>query len=596
MSGSQPQRTEGSRSARFSPLRRFRDHRWLLAAMLLAAMFEAIVIARSPLISRDGVKFIQLARQLPSGVSETLRTHDQHPGYPAMILAVRQLLPADDPGDATARWIQAARLSAALCGVLIVAVIWAIARVLFRDPVPDVAAIVAATLPVLRQNAADALSDSPHLLLWLTACLLACVAVRRWQVSWFAAAGLLSGLAYWVRPEGLSVALVLCAAAPLVAWWTRSASLPRLALCVTATAVVAVATIAPYSLLSSKLLTSKQDPMAKAEPVLPYVVRKAQADANSGAALEASTTETTARPTPHVAMLAVVMRTLGESVMELAAELMKALHYVYVPIFLFGCVFVVRREPPLAPITMINLLGLSHAALLLYVYFMSGYISHRHVLPIIALAIPACAVGLTHLGVWLADRLSVTPRRGVVIAALICVAIVTPRALRQLNYSYSHLLEAVRWIDAHTPPGAVVASNTSLVPFYAGRSGMHLNQSAPTVEEAIRADAENRCDYVVLDELTRDFNPSWRNQLDARFTLVKEFAPPRGAGHQTRMTIYEALPPAPKTSKVPLGSTVSKLDNTVSKDDAVDGTPTAHSAVRRLPLTDASVQAVSASL
>ena len=361
--------------------------------MLLAAVLEAIVIARSPVISRDGVNFIQMAQQLPDGVRTALRSHDQHPGYPVTILAIRQLLPADHPGDETGQWILAARLSTALCGVLLVAVVWAISRELFHDPVPNVAAMVAATLPVLRQNAADALSDTPHLLLWLTACLLACLAVRSWQVRWFAAAAFVSALAYWVRPEGLSVALILCAAAPLIAWRTRATGLPRLAVCVTTAAVVAVVTIAPYSLLSSKLLTSKQDPMAKAKPVLPYVVRQAQVKTPPVATPNKETGEPTlARAAPSTSV-SVIARTFGEGVVELVGELIKALRYVYVPIFLLGCLFVAGRRPPLAPFVLINLLGLLHATLLMHVYFMSGYISHRHVLPIIALAIPACAVG-----------------------------------------------------------------------------------------------------------------------------------------------------------------------------------------------------------
>ncbi|MCA9100178.1 MAG: glycosyltransferase family 39 protein [Planctomycetales bacterium] len=546
MSDSQPPGPLTPRSQCRCPWNRLLDHRWLLAALVLAAILEAVLIVRSPVISRDGVTFIRFARMLPSGVSAALHQQDQHPGYPAMILAARQLLPADADDNATEQWILAARLTTAICGVLVVAVVWGITRQLFADPAADIAAIVAATLPILRQNSADALSDTPHLLLWLTACLLSCLALRQWRLGWFAAAGLASGLAYWVRPEGLSVAIVLCLVTPLAAWRTGGASFLRMATCAATAAVVALATIAPYSLLSSKLLTSKQAPMARPEPVLPYVAHKAlveservasQLPMSNASTPAAGSANSTAKLSTHVG---VIVHTLGEAISELAREVFKALRVVYIPVFLLGCYYVGRHRPPLGPFLIVNALGMWHAALLLYVFFISGYISHRHVLPIVVLAIPACAVGLTNLGVWISARLSMPPRRGVFAAVLVCALIVTPWTLRQVNYSYNHLLVAAQWLDAHAAPGAVVVSNTSLVPFYAHRAETCTDGSAPTVDEAIRPDVAQRCDYVVVDQLIEYFNPDWEAQLAANYLVVKRIAPDHGGPNSTAMTIYQS--------------------------------------------------------
>ncbi|HEX7446490.1 MAG TPA: glycosyltransferase family 39 protein, partial [Pirellulales bacterium] len=175
----------------------------LLAALALAAALEAAIIARSPIIAKDGIGFIRIAHELADNPVATLRLEDQHPGYPAMVLAASRLVQRVTGKSDFDAAILGAHLAAALCGVMSVLLLWLFVRRLYEARVANVTGLLAAAWPLLRRNAADGLSDTPHLMFYLAAAWLAAEGIARRRVALLAAAGLASGLAYWVRPEGL---------------------------------------------------------------------------------------------------------------------------------------------------------------------------------------------------------------------------------------------------------------------------------------------------------------------------------------------------------------------------------------------------------
>ena len=78
-----------------------------------------------------------------------------------------------------------------VCGLAAVGVVWLLTRDLYGVAVANMAAFIFAVLPIPRALAADAQSDMPHALLYLTAAWLACArlelgphrAVRRRRVG-----------------------------------------------------------------------------------------------------------------------------------------------------------------------------------------------------------------------------------------------------------------------------------------------------------------------------------------------------------------------------------------------------------------------------
>src|SRR5262249_42602508 len=221
---------------------------------------QTAIIVRSVSMDVDGIIFSNIARQLACEPLETLRAQDQHPGFPAMLLAAHRVAAAVGYGDEPEPWIIGGRTVGFVVGVLSVALVWLLARELFDVRVANVGAFVFAVLPIPRWVASDALSDTPHLTFYLLAAWLAARGLAGGRLLPLAGAGAAAACAYWIRPEGLEVCGVALACVALQgfrAGWTWR----RLTLLSAVLTGTALAIAAPYPMLAGKL-TSKQLPGA----------------------------------------------------------------------------------------------------------------------------------------------------------------------------------------------------------------------------------------------------------------------------------------------------------------------------------------------
>ena len=103
------------------------------------------------------------------------------------------------------------------------------------------------------------------------------------------------------------------------------------------------------------------------------------------------------------------MRLAGEAFASLIEALCQGFKFIFVPLYLLGQVEMVRRRTNGLHIGFLWMLGILHMAILLWVFFISGYIASRHVLPLIAVAMPFTALGIVFLGEQLAGRTRIRP-------------------------------------------------------------------------------------------------------------------------------------------------------------------------------------------
>lgn len=515
-------------------------YRWLLAAMVLAGAFEAAIAARSPVIAKDGIVFIRIAQRLPHDAASIFRQEDQHPGYPALIWASSlpaRLLPHHDEFG---MWIVAAHLAAGLAGVASILFLWLLARRVFYDPrVANVAAVLAAAWPLLRQNAADALSDTPHLMLYLAAAWLACEAVARGGLLWSAGAGMASGLAYWVRPEGLIVALAAGAVMAARMSCPRCAVRAKRAAELTSLALVMLAVIAPYVLVSGKL-TSKKGPFANKAVVQvanrPIVAPQASAVAAAaslgpvpGVLQEPAAGDVLADEHPRPDSESGV---LGFALVELGKELGQGFRYLLLLPLAFGAFPPGAPRWQALPTAVMSVLLIVHLALLLALFHMAGYISHRHVMPLVAVLIPTTAAGLIYLSdkVWgFAWRRQAS---GYALAAMlsVIVALLAPRCLRPLHEVYYPVIEAAHWVKAFARPGDCVLTTSSYVRFYGRMDGIVVGPEAPDLPTGLAFAPDDRgWPFVVLEVDQREFDPSLLCHSNLGYELAVEIV-----GHPTK--------------------------------------------------------------
>jgi len=501
------------------------SRKWLLAAVLFALLIEVVLLVRSPAVARDGITFIVLARDFAKDPVATMRYADQHPGFLAMILAGRWSVSPLVPRDSVFSWVWGARLASGLFGPLIVVVAWLLAKRAFDDRTAALTAIFVAVLPGFRQSAVDALSDTPHLFLYALAVWLAAEGMVRRRWTWFPAVGAVSALAYWVRPEGLSVVIVLTAVLPLWAWRSRTMSVRKALLCVGVMVLVAAVVSSPYLVLSGKFsgkITSKLvlAPVSTAEP-------ESSPEAPAASGLPAARPPVAAAPTaPPVvedsrdnpwerAWTAVVQ------ILEKSAH---NLRWVLGFPFVVGVFALRRRRADQVPRTLIFTLIVFHFLLLIGLYCTGGYIGHRHLMPAVLLAMPWVGVGTILIGEKLQSLsgerpgMDVARRRRVMLVLLTAglVAGLLPRAIRP---PHARELPAVRtavWLGQRIRPDDTVLSNSPYVPFYADMSGRVITREETEVGIDLST-VTPPYRYVVLDRRVRAFRPEWPAQLTGRY-------------------------------------------------------------------------------
>ncbi len=452
-------------------MRRTGDAAFLAGALFLVAALQTIQAFRSPIIQKDGFVFIALAKDLLKDPAQAVRAADQHPGYPAMILAGQRALgwaAGDDPPRA---WALGARVFPWIGGLASTWLVWLLARRVFGAPAARIAVIVFATLPLFRRNAADALSDTPCLALYLAAAWCLTEAFARRSVPWIIGAALASGGAYLVRPEGLGAAIV--AAALLAAALCRAPTRRFAAAGLCAAAAALGALVAPYVAVKGTL-TGKKDVGAFVAAHL------GSADDPGGDA---------ARRAGHGDVRGRIAHGIPDLLHTHAAD-----GFRYVLLLPLIAAFV-RGRPAYADAAgarIIAALAGMHLAMLAALVLIAGYIGPRHVMISTALAMPWIAAGVLSLGRALArGAAAIAPRAAAAVtdaraAAVLAAALAIsflPRDLAAQHASRIPLLDVASWVRAHTRPSDRVLTTSPFVLFYADREGRELRDRNETLPE-----------------------------------------------------------------------------------------------------------------
>lgn len=495
------------------------DHAGWIAALVVAGVLQLIVAWRSPLVARDGLDFIQYARGLRQSGCELIRVQDQHPGYPLMVWGSTVLVRPWGLPD-TRMWIQAARIPSMLGGLACVLLVWLLARRLFDRPTADIAALVFAAMPIFRQSAADALSDSPHLFFYLLATWLVCEGLARMSWRWFAAAGAASGAAYWVRPEGLGVALVAAATLVVLLFSRPGRRWQALLGCGAALVATTVAVAIPYPLIAGKV-TSKQNPYAQQQPRKPFLVNEAAAQAAAPAAVGPGPTAKVPSAASAGMTFSFLLKTLGRAFYEFGDEIIRGFRFFFLVFYVLGY-FELRKRPWDGRLLgFLYALATLHIVVLFGVFFMSGYISHRHVMPLVALAMPWIALGIMYAAETIrrVARVPVSRRQGALLCAAVSCAIVVPRAVRELHVVFLPTLQASAWICQHTRPTDRMLTNSRYVSYFSQRPTIILTDRNPTVQDALaRVPGDRSYQLAVLDLAEDGFQPAWLSELSRTST------------------------------------------------------------------------------
>ena len=443
----------------------------------------------------DGPEFIRLAQALAAGDWRTALSHPYHPLYPAAMALAHGLFPD---------WERAGAAVSVIAGAAAVPALWALVRETFDARVAGVAAFLLAVQPVALELA-DVQSDSLYLALFVASAAALARAWLRESAGAAAWAGLLAGLAYLTRPEGVGTVLVgvgLAGLAVVRRHWTVSRAL-RVAAPLCAVAGIAMAPYVVYlsvqagrpTLTAKKSVTHMMgvtdepapgvDPLLAAHPELTPLPRGVRPFRDAPAPKGAATLLFAARQVP--------------------SEVAKALRSEGV-LFLALGFFAARGR-----IGRRGELFAAYWALYLVVFFglaaTSDYLSRRHVLPPVTLLLGYEALGVGLFAQWLA-RFGTLAGRPAVRLALPLAAVAAlglGKSLRPDRLDALPERRAAEWVRAEggLADDQAVASIKQRVGYYAHARFVDLRH-APHPALLLEYLRRERVRYVIVDVRERD--------------------------------------------------------------------------------------------
>ena len=461
-----------------------------LAVFLLLVLATAVhgwLFSRTVIPARDGLSFSRLALQLESPsriaskdlphptVVDVLRKAEQPPGFPLALLAVSKGLRAAMPvvGDTdrqrTAmlgeRMLVAGQIACCIGGILCTVPMFLIGRMLAGRFVGFAGAVLFQVLPVAAHVTADCLSEGCYLFALLSALWLGARGLRRTGLGNFLAAGLLTGVAYLVRPEGGLVAVAI-GLTLLVHVVTRQWS-PGMVVSRGMAMIVGMAIVAgPYMLMiggiSNKpserefwqrlIFTNPREKLGEWE--------KTQAPVAAPGTLFADWASD--QPGSSRARFAVA---------AVANEAFKSGHYLVIPLAIIGLVRVRGQSTRDGAMMLFAVFTTCSLTLLVAFAAKIGYISERHTLPAIAVLCGFAAIGMQTLVAFAANHwpiVNIRRDRWLLLVGVVLVCL--PPTLRSPHANRIGLKKAGDYLRDHAADSDIIVDPFSWSQFYAGAS------------------------------------------------------------------------------------------------------------------------------
>jgi hypothetical protein len=186
------------------------------------------------------------------------------------------------------------------------------------------------------------------------------------------------------------------------------------------------------------------------------------------------------------------------------------------------------------------MLALAQIGLLLLLYGLGGYIDRRHLLPLVAMLMPAVSLGSLAIGRWLASPGLGRHAAWLAPAVAVCaLAVLVPRSVRPLHESHLHKLQAAGWLRDHGQQGDIVGSNAVEVIYHASIDGGVSAGSLLRIGHRIDAEGPlTRNSYLVVELEAENRLPAWSSGIPLEFTPVARIVGDPGL-RQRDLVIYQ---------------------------------------------------------
>lgn len=494
------------------------------ALMVLACLVQAWTIRRAVLPAQDSVRYLAVAQAIGrDGLLATLRNQPEQPLFPALAWLTHETLTG--MGMIAGRdWATSLQVAAALPLVISVAPIYLLFRRWHGHRAALISTIIYCLLGATARLGADGLSDSTHLLLfWCAVAAAASVFSRLTSPRSSSltpdprilipalASGVLTGLALLTRAEAIVLPVAVLGGLTLVQFTRGRRQVWRAAVLPAAMLLIGLALpLVPY------LLACRPAGAGLSEAIAPAAARLlGRLGAGDALPLNERAPVSAVAGEPRWSLPGVGRLVFGKkdtssssrfrgwwaAAVEAGGELAETLHYWLGLLALIG-LWSARGRLSSPADRFMQLLCAALVMATLYVGATAGYLSTRHLLLLVVLALGWAGVGILVCGEWLASRAGVlggecSGRLGKLCVAALAVAACLPDLVRPLHASRAGHRQAAEWLLAHAAPSDGVLDSRGFTALYTGRKTYRYEAAQTAFLDAGLA-------YVVVEQAELD--------------------------------------------------------------------------------------------
>ncbi|MDX9702284.1 MAG: glycosyltransferase family 39 protein [Candidatus Auribacterota bacterium] len=484
---------------------------YIVVVAFLARLVGAGLVS---LISRDGIRFIIMAKALADGDMGSFVAEQYHPLYPALIYLFHFF---------SADWSIVARMVSIMMGALVVIPLFYISENLFNRRVAYIASVIYAFHPYAVRFSADTLSESTYIFFFMCALLAGFKALEQGikPLTALFAGGLIAG-AYLTRPEGLGLAIVTAGAIVLyrndvTGRWMTAVKLPALALLICGVVLCSF----PYTYLLKHETGQWRITTKKAVgDFVPSFIRTQfhsgdipQSKSDTFYSESEKTDKKTSLPASEVKNDESGKSSVSHSLytglnnrLRAAGEVSQTFIETYHPLlfifFVIGLVFGMRRSG----VRQRLLLAMIAVTFLLYGYILYRlalihYVSKRHLLPLVTLVFPFCAFGVDKLaGTGWAGRFLKGRIKPLYIITALVLLIIAFKTFKPLRADKQFIKDVAGWLVINSELRGVYAVEEPRIAFYARLPFILIPKCPLTNDQLVDFLERKNIDFMVLSK------------------------------------------------------------------------------------------------
>ena len=423
------------------------------------------------MIAKDGVIFIEYAKQLQVTPSQTILREYQHPGYPVLILAANKITGLVCK-DKLFSLIYSSQGAALLFRILAIIVLYVLGKDLVGSRNSFWTLLILILLPKPAEYGSDALSDWPHMFFLAIGMLLlirGAVSGKWWILG---LAGLAGGLGYLVRPEGAQVVIYGFLWLGLQLFWKKRTMVKSKAVLALAAMLFFFIIIAgPYMKFKGAIFPKKEVGTFSSVTHLDDV-------------------ETKLSLSNRIYHSGIIPSEVAGAVVKIFENIGDTLMWFFLLSYLIGIFLHFKKNKPLEPNQFfIIVLVIINILIMVWLYSSHGYMSGRHTLPLVVFTMFYIPTGLQALASGLNSKFSrgyEHSHRWFAILMVIGIAVCVPKLLKPLHYDKLAFRRAAQWLAQNTESSAILAVPDYRISFYAERQSIKmLDETIPDAAQYV---------------------------------------------------------------------------------------------------------------